>query len=203
MSPTVPLPAQQPGAPAGRVTPPAPTAGLGRKSGAVVLLALLSLLALAGCSAGAITQTSGQASAVNGATGQAGNVAVRDATIEFTGNLAGDIYRQGRAAPLSMTLVNTGAVADRLVSVSSPVAGSAQVVGDAVLPGGSAVTVGNNSGVASSALARRTVAIRLAGLNQPIRAGLTYPVTLRFERAGELTLLVPVGYPTGELAERK
>ncbi len=203
MPSTVPSDVQHPGAHVGRVTPPVPATGRGRTPGAVLLLVLLGLLALTGCSAGAITQTSGQASGVNGVAGQTGNVVVRDATIEFTGELAGDVYRQGRAAPLSMTLVNTGAIADRLVSVSSPVAASAQVVGDAVLPGGSAVTVGNNSGAASSALAGRTIAIRLVGLNQPVRAGLTYPVTLRFERAGQLTVLVPVGYPTGELAERK
>ncbi|MGI8814651.1 MAG: hypothetical protein ACR2G2_05000 [Pseudonocardia sp.] len=167
-----------------------------------VLLPLLAVLALAGCSAGAITQTASQASGINGYGGQIGRVLVRDATIEYAGSLEGAVYQSGGTAPLSMSLVNIGDTADRLLSVSSPVAASGQVVGDAVLPGGTVVTVGNNAGADSRALAGRTIAINLVGLVRPIRAGLTYPVTLRFERAGALTAQVPVGYPSGPLAER-
>ena len=37
--------------------------------------------------------------------------------------------------------------------------------------------------------------IVLTGLTEDIRAGLTYPVVLNFERAGQIRLAVPVGYP--------
>ena len=36
----------------------------------------------------------------------------------------------------------------------------------------------------------------LIGVNQEIRPGLTYPVTLTFQKAGSVTVAVPVGNPT-------
>lgn len=160
-------------------------------------------LALTGCGAGAITQTASQASAVDGSSGQADSILIRDASIAFVSNGAsGAVYQSGQAAPLNMTMVNTGDTTDRLVSVSSPVATSGQIVGDATLPAGSSIQVSNNAGGNSQALALRTIAIKLVGLTQPIRAGLTYPVVFRFGRAGELTVQLPVGYPTGPQAER-
>lgn len=173
-----------------------------RRTSAAVAAAVLVAVALTGCGAGAVTQTSTQASAVNGSVGQIGNLVVRDATIAAASTLAGAAYQPGGSAPLNLTLVNTGSTADKLVSASSPVAGSVQITGDATIPAGTAVAVGNNSGAAGRALAGRTIAIKLNGLVGPIRAGLTYPVTFRFEKAGELTTKLPVGYPTGELAER-
>lgn len=169
---------------------------------ATVLLPLLALLALTGCGAGFVTQTASQASAVNGYAGQVGKLVVRDASIAAPDTLAGAAYQPGGAAPLNLTLVNTGTGADKLVAVSSPVAGSGQITGDATIPGGTAVTVGNNAGADSQALAGRNIAIKLVGLVGPVRAGLTYPVTFRFEKAGTLTAQLPVGYPTGALAER-
>lgn len=169
---------------------------------AVSLLAVVTSTALAGCGAGAVSQTASQASAVNGYAGQVGNLVVRDATIAAATTLAGAAYQPGGSAPLNLTLVNTGATADKLVSASSPVAGTVQITGDATIPAGTAVAVGNYSGATGSALAGRTIAVKLNGLVGPIRAGLTYPVTFRFEKAGELTTKLPVGHPTGELAER-
>jgi periplasmic copper chaperone A len=176
---------------------------------APVLLVLLGLLALTGCGAGAVSQTASQASAVNGGTGQAGTVVMRDVVFEFPEPFVPDptdgsvIYKIGGAAPMAATLVNTGGNTDRLLAVSSPIAAAGQVVGDGTLPAGSSVTIGNNTGAPSDALALRTIGIRLTGLSQPIRAGLTYPVTLRFEKAGAMTLRVPLGYPSGATAERK
>jgi len=147
---------------------------------------------------GAVTQTSTQASGVNGYSGQVGNVLVRNASIDFPATLsptAGAAYQPGGSAPLSLTLVNNGASADKLLSVTSPVAGAAQITGDATVPAGSTVNVGNNTGVDSQALAGRTIAIKLAGLVGPIRAGLTYPVVLRFQNAGVLNAELPVGEP--------
>jgi copper(I)-binding protein len=155
--------------------------------------------ALTGCSAGAVTQTAGQASAVNGYSGQVGNLLVRNASIDFPPSAAptaGAAYQPGGAAPISLTLVNNGASADKLLSVSSPVAGAGQITGDATVPGGSTVTVGNNTGTDSQALAGRTISIKLTGLVGPVRAGLTYPNTLRFQNAGVLNGELPVGEPS-------
>jgi hypothetical protein len=194
--------AQRPVSPGGVAAP-------SRRALTPLLLVLLGLVALAGCGSGAVSQTAGQTSAVNGATGQAGRIVLRDAVFEFPDPFVPDpadgsvIYKTGGVVPLAATLVNTGPTADRLVAVSSPVAAAGQVVGDPTVPAGSAVTIGNNASAASDALALRTIAIRLTGLSQPIRAGLSYPVTLRFERSGDLTVRVPLGYPTARTAERK
>ncbi|HTK66535.1 MAG TPA: hypothetical protein VL595_29435 [Pseudonocardia sp.] len=182
---------------------PGPTAGGAVKTGRAVWTAaasvLVASLALTGCGAGAISQTASQSSAVNGASAQVGNLLVRNASIDFPPNAAptaGAAYQPGGAAPLSLTLVNNGAAPDKLLAVTSPVAGSGQITGDATIPGGSTVTVGNNTGTDSQALAGRTIAIKLTGLVGPVRSGLTYPVTLRFQNAGVLNLDLPVGEPS-------
>lgn len=193
---------------------PGPTAGpsvrgafrTSRNGWASAASVLVATLALTGCGAGAIAQTSTQASAVNGASGQVGNVFVRNATIDFPANAApnaGAAYQPGGAAPLSLTLVNSGAAPDKLLAVTSPVAGTGQITGDATLPGGSTVSVGNNVGTDSQALAGRTIAIKLNGLVGPVRSGLTYPVVLRFQNAGVLTVDVPVGEPSSAPAPAK
>lgn len=180
---------------------PGPTAGglkTGRAAWTCAVSVVVAMFALTGCGAGAISQTASQASAVNGASGQVGNLLVRNATIDFPANAAptaGAVYQPGGAAPLSLTLVNNGASADKLVAVSSPVAGVCQITGDATVPAGSTVSVGNNVGTDSQALAGRTIAIKLTGLVGPVRAGLTYPVVLRFQNAGTLSVDLPVGEP--------
>jgi copper(I)-binding protein len=143
---------------------------------------------------------------VNGASGQVGNVLVRNATIDFPTNAsptAGAAYQPGGAAPLSLTLVNNGASPDKLLAVTSPVAGAGQITGDATIPAGSTVSVGNNVGTDSQALAGRTIAIKLTGLVGPVRGGLTYPVVLRFQNAGVLSVEVPVGDPAAAPAPAK
>jgi copper(I)-binding protein len=97
------------------------------------------VLALAGCGAGQITQTDTQIAAVNGASGQAGPVGVRNAQLAFPANAA-RYYPKGSDAPLVASVVNDGSSADRLVSVSSPAAASVNVQGSAALPAGFAVT---------------------------------------------------------------
>jgi hypothetical protein len=58
------------------------------------------------------------------------------------------------------------------------------------------LTAGYDAPVASTALPSTTVVdIALVGLAEPVRAGLTYPVVLTFERAGELRLELPVANP--------
>lgn len=158
---------------------------------------VVAMLALTGCGAGAVSQTASQASGVNGAIAQVGNVLVRNASIDFPPNApatAGAAYQPGGAAPLSMTVVNVGATPDKLLAVTSPVAATGQITGDATIPAGSTVTVGN-TGTDSQALAGRTISIKLAGLVGPVRSGLTYPVSLRFQNAGVLNVDVPVGEP--------
>ncbi len=230
-----------------------------RPTGAVVVAgAVVGAIALAGCGAGQITQTDAQVSAVNGVNAVVGVIGVRDGYIEFGERVEGaNIYPRGGAAPLKMSIVNSGIEPDRLVSASSPAAASVEISGDTEIPAGRVLLIEGEpepSAEAPSGAARPTGSpaaspapaepsgepntpgdeigsagqeggqtraaeptsaapstprsgtggaesggaqgqIVLTGLTEDIRAGLTYPVVLNFERAGQITLAVPVGYP--------
>src|SRR4051794_36160985 len=89
---------------------------------ALVAGAMIGAVALAGCGAGQITQTSTQVSAVSGASGNAGQLGVRNVAIAFPEQppKTAAVYPRGGDAPLQMTITNAGAAPDRLVSGSSP-----------------------------------------------------------------------------------
>ena len=42
----------------------------------------------------------------------------------------------------------------------------------------------------------RGAQVVLTGLKENIQAGVSYPLVLNFERAGQVTVQVPVGYPS-------
>jgi copper(I)-binding protein len=236
-----------------------------RPTGAVVAAgAVLGAIALGGCGAGQIAQTSTQVSAVAGANGGVGAMVVRDAYIEFGERVQGaNVYPRGGAAPLKMTIVNTGLQPDRLVSASSPAAASVEIVGESEIPPGrvlliegepaapagapagagepgasaapaepgaaqpeparpsgepvvpgdevggsgqqgqaaavdpsSAPTTSPRAGTGGAEVGAGEGQLVLSGLTEDVRAGLTYPLVLNFERAGQVTLDVPVGNPS-------
>jgi len=150
-----------------------------------------------GCGAGQEAQTADQLTGTGGAYGQTGEISVLDAQLVFDEPIAGDeVYRPGADAPLQLTIVNAGAADDRLIEVSSPVATSARITGDPRIPGGQALTAGYVEPVASVETRNtRPIGIALVGLTDPVRAGLTYPVTFTFQDAGSLTLSLPVENP--------
>jgi hypothetical protein len=160
---------------------------------------LFAAPALAGCGAGQIAQTSIQEPAVNGAAGQIGQLALRD--VYLRAEQTSDFLRPGQPVELVFVATNQSQdVADKLSRVTSDV-GTVTVTGDAGLPAGGALIVGNRAGqdikavdVAEAAdAARATVA-----LTKPISNGLTYPFTFDFERAGSVRLDVPIA--AGEAA---
>ncbi|MGI9000790.1 MAG: copper chaperone PCu(A)C [Pseudonocardia sp.] len=172
---------------------------------AMIVGVMIGALALAGCGAGQVSQTSRQVADVNGASAEAASILVRNARIEFAGEVqGGDVYTRGASAPLRMSIVNTGADADRLVSATSPAASSVRISGDAEIPGGQVLVVDDEPPVPTTPAAiprgdvgaQREGSIVLTGLRQDIRAGLTYPVVLTFARAGEIRLEVPVDNPS-------
>ena len=170
--------------------------------------ALVGALVLTGCGAGQVAGTAEQVAAVNGANIGAGDIVIRDAVVTYGEQVEGDaVYSSGDDAPLSMTIVNEGADADRLVSATSAWAESVELGGTTEIPGGRAVVVEGDIAV-SGALApggSPTVApnttpqpaeaaqIVLTGLLDDLRVGPTYEVVLTFERAGEVRVPVPVG----------
>ena len=114
------------------------------RSGRVAALvgAMIGAVALAGCGAGQITQTSDQVAAVAGANATVGPIAIRNARIEFdTAARGAAIYLAGSSAPLDMSIVGTGYEADTLVSASSPVASAVQISGTTTIPGGRTLVV--------------------------------------------------------------
>ncbi len=187
-----------------------------RPTGAATAVGLMiGALALAGCGAGQAAQTSRQVSAVGGASAATGAVVIRDASIKFGERVAGrNIYSIGGAAPLQMRIVNSSRTADRLISASSPVAGSVTVSGDVEIAGGQVLVVGGEPVLApatqptgrpgSTTIPTTTVGptgtreaqIVLTGLRVDVVSGLTYPVVLVFERAGEIRFDLPVANPS-------
>ena len=129
---------------------PSPTpAGTGRRrvltrfAPAVAGLGIAALLV--GCGAGQITQTDTQQSAVNGASGQVGMIAIRGVELQFPDNPQG-VYAPGADATLVVTIANTGINNDQLLSVSSPAATSVTIDGSPTgtkpLPGNFAIVSG-------------------------------------------------------------
>lgn len=160
-------------------------------AGAVALSGLL----LSGCGAGQLSQTAQQVAATNGLNASVGQVDLRDVQIAYPASPAGPaaLYARGTSAPIRATLVNSGATADRLVSVSSPAASNVRIQGDATLPQDVAlVSAGNSSLTPTNARSFQLVA---EGLTQPIAAGTSVPMTFVFERAGSVTTDVPTAIP--------
>lgn len=101
-----------------------------RLAGAV--LGISTVLALVGCGAGQITQTDTEVASVNGANGDAGPIAVRNAQLTFPDN-ADRYYHPGDRAPLEVYIANSGQITDKLTSVRSPAAAGAEISGGTTL----------------------------------------------------------------------
>jgi copper(I)-binding protein len=110
-----------------------------RQTAIALGLGVAALLGVTACGAGQVTQTDTMLPAVNGNMGQIGPIAIRDAMLAYP---EGGSYQAGDDAPLVLAIVNTGTSADELVGVRSPVAGSAELIGDRNLPGGASLAVG-------------------------------------------------------------
>jgi copper(I)-binding protein len=242
----------------------------------LALGAVAGALALAGCGAGQITQTSSQVSGVGGGSANIGQIAIREAAFAFTGNgKSAVIYPQGGTAPLTMSVVNFGGQDDKLTGASSPAAESVTITGDATIASGRLLFVNGQPGAeqgsagatataapgsaqatpapgsalatpapggvttapapASAQITARpgdvtgppvpssvqatpapvsganaqaapptgplapgttTAQVVLTGLKQNLAVGPTYPVVLTFQRAGEVTVQVPVANPS-------
>lgn len=233
-----------------------------RRLAVVAALATGLGLAAAGCSAGQVTQTDTQVAAVNGASGQVGDIAVRDAQFLFP--VAHGFYEQGDSAPIVVVIANNGTDVDKLVGVTSEASAPAEITGDTRLepgssvvsgadqddegshqtttgrptsssspsdshstttttttPSGSTATTTTTTGSSTSGSTTPTsgdntsisnppttgtklpssvdptepgvVKIVLKGLAKPLRPGETIRVTFLFEKAGEVTLQLPIG----------
>ena len=190
-----------------------------RRTGVAAISVVVGALALAGCGAGQITQTNTQVSGVNGGSATVGPIAIRDAEFEYSETETASVYTRGEDAPLKMSISNVAGTDDKLVSASSPVARSVRISGEAVVTAGQTLVVEGapaapaaTTGTATAAPVPTSAAaapdeeaggaqVVLVGVNQEIRPGLTYPVTLTFQKAGAVTVQVPVANPTAPRKE--
>lgn len=161
---------------------------------ACCLCALTAALALVGCSAGQITQTDHQLSAVDGASGAVGNtIALRNVFVPFPPNQDGT-YPAGSTVPVILTVINQGATPDQLIAVSSPAASQAVVLGTTQIPPGTTVTSTVGVGGPTSPLVVGELRVLLT-TKQPLHAGLNTPLTFQFRNAGTVTLPTPMAPP--------
>lgn len=155
-------------------------------------LGIGAVIALAGCSAGQMTETDTQVAAVNGASGQVKDIGVRDAQFSFPSG--GALYKPGASLPVEVVLANDGENADRLVQVSSPYATGGRVTGTTDLPARTVLRAfGKGDPTQGHTPEEKTVVIYLDGIKQTLRPGVTIPVDFVFANAGTVTVQVPIG----------
>jgi copper(I)-binding protein len=114
-----------------------------------------------------------------------------------TGSLATPIAASSAAGvPVSLTIENRGNTADRLLGASSPVADRVEVHATRLVAGKRAMTT-LTDGLAIPAAATLTLEpgaqhLMLIGLRLSLVQSETFPLTLRFQRTGEITVTARV-----------
>ena len=103
-----------------------------------------------------------------------------------------------------MTFTNRGDAADRLVAAKTPVAAAVELHIDEVDANG-VMHMRMVDGGVINVLPGETVRLEPAGLHimlinlvEPLEEGTSYPLTLKFEGVGEITLDVPIAYEEPE-----
>jgi copper(I)-binding protein len=153
---------------------------------------LATSVVLSGCGAGQVSQTATQEPAVNGTSGRAGQIVLRN--IHISADQSSDYIRPGAEAELIFVAANDSAdVADKLVSITSDV-GTVTLSGGADIPVNGVLVVGSPDGqeTALSAVEPADAAVAQIDLTKPITNGLTYEFTFTFQNAGETTVEVPI-----------
>ncbi|NLG56323.1 MAG: copper chaperone PCu(A)C [Rhodococcus sp.] len=191
-----------------------------RRVATAIALAVGAALTLSACSAGQITQTSHQAAAINGNNANSGHIALRNVHVVYP-NAEEYSIEPGGTAILAFTIVNqSNEDDDRLISISSDYAGSVTITeeaGSLTIPAQGALAAAQSEGeeladlvdAAEEAQTGTTeespvpvdvLVVKLENLNEGVRPGLTFPVTFTFEKAGDVTIEVPVD--AGPVLER-
>ncbi|MEU6643221.1 copper chaperone PCu(A)C [Saccharomonospora sp. NPDC046836] len=155
-------------------------------------LGLAVALLITGCGAGQITQTDTQEAAINGASAQAGTIAIRDAELAFPEGIQPPAYLQGSNAEVFMSIVNQGGRVDELVSASSDAATNVTIQGERSLPGGASLAISPAAPTAGRQLHGEIV---IEGLRRELRPGQTIVATLNFRDAGAVEVELPIMSP--------
>jgi copper(I)-binding protein len=158
--------------------------------------ALIGAVALAGCGAGQVSQTALQQSAVDGSSAVINNVALRNVRIQAVQN--SDFLRPGATVDLTLVVVNQSPDStDKLVGVSTDI-GKVTVSGNPTLLPGGTLFVGTPNGQnkkAVESVEAATTAKATVALDQQITNGPNYIFTFKFEKAGSVSVAVPISAP--------
>lgn len=148
-------------------------------------------LILTGCGSGQISQTADQQSAVNGATANVANIALRNVHLQAV--QTGAALEPGQTVELIFAAANTSPdINDKLVSVSSEV-GSVAITGDTAIPAGTSLIVGSADGQAEATpMGSAKPAKAEVTLTKPVANGMTYGFTFTFDKAGQTEVQVPI-----------
>jgi hypothetical protein len=170
-----------------------------RRSAKLAVLAsgaVIGAVAISGCGAGQIAQTAMQQSAVDGNQATVKNVALRNVHIQAL--QTGDFLRPGSTVDLVLVAVNQSPdINDRLLGITTDI-GKVTVTGDPDLPASGVLFFGGQNGETKKSdrplEAGDTVKATIA-LSKPITNGPNYDVTFNFEKAGSVSLAVPISAP--------
>jgi len=184
-----------------------------RPMAAVAAIAAGAALALTGCSAGQITQTSAQVAAVNGNNADVGSIALRNVHIVYPTETHTNVA--GGDAVLALSLVNNDEItSDQLTNIDTDL-GSVRITGpraatsngstielapqETVVAAGSRASnsnaanqAGQNTNPATDDPEADPALIEITGLTKDITPGLTYAVTFDFKDSGTVEMEVPV-----------
>lgn len=175
-----------------------------RRSTVVAAMATCGLAAsvlLGACSAGQVSQTATQEPAINGTSGHAGAIVLRNVHLRATQTT--DYVEPGTEVDLIFVAANTSPdVADKLTGVRSDV-GEVTLTGGGDVPVNGVLVVGSPDGqeTALSSIEAADAAEAKVELSKPITNGLTYDFTFSFEKAGDVTVAVPIS--AGEAPRRE
>ncbi len=168
------------------------------KLAALAAGAVIGAGAIAGCSAGQVSQTASQESAVDGNQAVINNVALRN--VRILALQTGDFLQPGATVDLALVAVNQSPdVTDKLVGITTDI-GKVTVTGDPTLPAGGTLFIGPQSGQhqkAADAVESADSVKATVTLAKPITNGPNYNFTFDFEKAGSVSVAVPISAPEG------
>jgi hypothetical protein len=162
-----------------------------RASAGMAACGLAAAVALTGCGAGQVSQTSTQEPAVNGVNAQAGPIWLRN--VHLRAPQQTDYVQPGSPAELLFVAANTSADENnKLKSITSDI-GDVTLTGDTTVPANGVLVVGEPDGqVAPLEKVEHADAVTAkVTLNKQITNGLLYNFTFTFDR-GQTTVGVPI-----------
>ncbi|NYJ06091.1 copper chaperone PCu(A)C [Petropleomorpha daqingensis] len=188
---------------------------------ATVGVLLFSPLVITACSAGQVNQTSSQQRDKVGPSVEVGDLTLRGVQLAYPTDGS---YAPGEDAELQMSIVNSGTEDDALVGIKGTGFSEVRVTGSAsgtvsASPSGSAaatttsapaqattsggaraldITIPAGSGVY---LGENAPTVTLVSLGQELAPAQTMDLTFTFEKAGDVTIAVPVAVPASNVPQ--